>query len=84
MLDPRQRFRSYVRLCEKGIAIIMISSELPEILGMSDRVMVAEGRADSLADLTRREARKKRDYEISNLIRKERYRRKDRGKQKEI
>jgi inositol transport system ATP-binding protein len=27
-------------LAEKGIAIIMISSELPEILGMSDRIMV--------------------------------------------
>ncbi|WP_407926810.1 ATP-binding cassette domain-containing protein [Caproicibacter fermentans] len=28
------------RLAEKGVAIIMVSSELPEILGMSDRVMV--------------------------------------------
>jgi inositol transport system ATP-binding protein len=27
-------------LAEKGIAIIMISSELPEIVGMSDRIMV--------------------------------------------
>jgi ABC-type sugar transport system ATPase subunit len=27
-------------LSEKGIAIIMISSELEEVLGMSDRVMV--------------------------------------------
>lgn len=27
-------------LAEKGIAIIMISSELPEILGMSDRILV--------------------------------------------
>ena len=27
-------------LAEKGVAIIMVSSELPEILGMSDRVMV--------------------------------------------
>jgi ribose transport system ATP-binding protein len=33
------------RLAEKGVAIIMISSELPEILGMSDRVLVMhEGR----------------------------------------
>ena len=31
-------------LAEQGIAIIMISSEMPEILGMSDRIMVmAEG-----------------------------------------
>jgi ABC-type sugar transport system ATPase subunit len=27
-------------LAEQGVAIIMISSELPEVLGMSDRVMV--------------------------------------------
>jgi inositol transport system ATP-binding protein len=27
-------------LSAKGIAIIMISSELPEILGLSDRIMV--------------------------------------------
>jgi ABC-type sugar transport system ATPase subunit len=27
-------------LAEQGIAIIMISSELPEILGMSDRIVV--------------------------------------------
>ncbi len=30
-------------LAEKGMAIIMISSELPEILGMSDRVAVMHG-----------------------------------------
>jgi len=28
------------RLVEKGMSIIMISSELPEVLGMSDRVYV--------------------------------------------
>ena len=28
------------RLAERGLAILMISSELPEILGMSDRVAV--------------------------------------------
>ena len=27
-------------LAEKGVAVIMISSELEEVLGMSDRVMV--------------------------------------------
>ena len=27
-------------LAKKGVAIIMVSSELPEVLGMSDRVMV--------------------------------------------
>jgi ribose transport system ATP-binding protein len=27
-------------LVERGISIIMISSELPEVLGMSDRILV--------------------------------------------
>ena len=30
-------------LAETGMAIIMISSELPEILGMSDRIAVMRG-----------------------------------------
>src|SRR4029079_3104298 len=32
-------------LAEKGLAILMISSELPEVLGMSDRVLVMRGGA---------------------------------------
>jgi len=33
------------RLCEAGKAIVLVSSELPELLGMSDRIlMLAEGR----------------------------------------
>lgn len=33
------------KLAAKGIAVIMISSELPEIMGMSDRILVYhEGR----------------------------------------
>jgi ABC-type sugar transport system ATPase subunit len=32
-----------VRLAEQGAAILMISSELPEIIGMSDRVAVMRG-----------------------------------------
>jgi len=39
-------------LAEQGVAIIMISSELPEVLGMSDRIVVMrEGRV--VADLPR-------------------------------
>jgi len=30
-------------LAEQGVAILMISSELPEILGMSDRIAVMAG-----------------------------------------
>jgi ribose transport system ATP-binding protein len=33
------------RLCEQGIGIIIVSSEMPEIIGMCDRVVVMhEGR----------------------------------------
>ncbi len=42
-------------LAGQGLAILMISSELPEVLGMADRVLVVcEGRIT--ADLTREEA----------------------------
>ena len=34
-------------LAERGLAILMISSELPEILGMSDRIAVMHGGTDS-------------------------------------
>ena len=38
-------------LASQGLSIIMISSELPEILGMSDRVLVMyEGRVTALFD----------------------------------
>ena len=32
-----------IELAKQGIAIIMISSEMPELIGMSDRVMVMSG-----------------------------------------
>jgi ribose transport system ATP-binding protein len=39
------------RLAQAGVGIIMISSELPEILGMSDRVLVmCEGRVAAILD----------------------------------
>lgn len=45
-IDVGAKFEIYKIMCElakKGIAIIMISSELPEIIGMSDRIMVVSG-----------------------------------------
>lgn len=43
------------QLTEQGVAIIMVSSELPEILGMSDRILVIrEGKLS--ATLLREEA----------------------------
>jgi len=35
--------RLMVDLAEQGLAILMISSEMPEILGMSDRIAVMRG-----------------------------------------
>ncbi len=47
-IDVGAKFEIYTiinQLIEQGMSIIMISSELPEILGMSDRIyVVAEGR----------------------------------------
>jgi ribose transport system ATP-binding protein len=47
-IDVGAKFEVYEllnRLSDQGVAIIMISSELPEILGMSDRILVIhEGR----------------------------------------
>ena len=38
-------------LAGKGVAVLMISSEMPEVLGMSDRVMVMhEGRMTGIVD----------------------------------
>ena len=46
-------------LAERGVAIVMVSSELPEILGMSDRILVMrEGRVSAL--LQRHEATEER------------------------
>ena len=46
-------------LAARGVAIVMVSSELPEILGMSDRILVMrEGRVS--AQLTRDEATEER------------------------
>ncbi len=47
------------RLCAEGKAIVLVSSELPELLGMSDRiVMLAEGRLGG--SFTRAEATQER------------------------
>jgi inositol transport system ATP-binding protein len=43
--------RLITRLAQQGAAVLMISSELPEILGMSDRIMVMhEGRVTGVLD----------------------------------
>jgi rhamnose transport system ATP-binding protein len=47
------------QLAARGVAILMISSELPEILGMSDRVVVMRG-GQVVAELPRSEATQQR------------------------
>ena len=42
-------------LVKQGKSIIMISSELPEVLGMSDRVIVLSG-GEKMGELSREEA----------------------------
>jgi putative multiple sugar transport system ATP-binding protein len=45
-IDVGAKFEIYTlmnKLVEQGMSIIMISSELPEVLGMSDRVYVVSG-----------------------------------------
>jgi inositol transport system ATP-binding protein len=43
--------RLVTELARQGVAIIMISSEMPEVLGMSDRIMVMhEGRVTGIVD----------------------------------
>jgi ribose transport system ATP-binding protein len=51
----REIYQLLADLAARGVAIVMVSSELPEILGLSDRIVVMrEGRA--MANLSRGEA----------------------------
>jgi ABC-type sugar transport system ATPase subunit len=52
------------RLAGEGVAIIMISSELPEILGMSDRILVMNEGA-IVAEFTRETATKEAIMEFA-------------------
>jgi rhamnose transport system ATP-binding protein len=51
-------------LARRGLAIIMISSELPEILGMSDRIAVMHA-GEIVGTLTRSEATQERVLELA-------------------
>ena len=57
-------YRLMNQLAQQGVAIIMVSSELPEILGMSDRILViAGGRIN--ATLSREEATQQKILEYA-------------------
>ena len=57
-IDVGAKYEIYKLMCElarQGVAIVMISSEMPEIFGMSDRVAVmSQGKLTG--ELTREEA----------------------------
>ncbi len=59
-------YRLMRQLNDRGIAIVMISSELPEIIGMSDRIMVMnDGRI--AGELKREEAGEARIIELATM-----------------
>lgn len=51
-------------LAARGLAVLMISSELPEILGMSDRIAVMHG-GTIVGSLDRAEATQERILELA-------------------
>ena len=51
----REIYQLMNELTERGVAIIMVSSELPEILGMSDRILVIH-EGEMTGELSREEA----------------------------
>ena len=56
------------KLVEQGVTVIMISSELPEVLGMSDRVMVmCEGEAVATLDRTEETKERVMEYASGNF-----------------
>jgi inositol transport system ATP-binding protein len=57
-------YRLMVELAKSGKAIIMISSELPEILGMSDRIMVMH-EGDKVGEIHRRTATQEKILEMA-------------------
>ena len=66
-VDVGAKFEIYQiirQLAERGVAILMISSDLVEILGMSDRILVMHER-QIVAELAREQASEKRIIELA-------------------
>ena len=57
-------YRLMRQLTDQGVAILMISSELPEVLGMSDRILVMHQGA-MVGELPRAEATEERIIELA-------------------
>ena len=60
-VDTREK-RRFDELAAKGVAIIMVSSELPEVLGMSDRVMVV--REGEVRGILNKEEANQEEYQL--------------------
>lgn len=61
----REIYELMNELTERGVAIIMVSSELPEVLGMSDRIIVIhEGKVTG--ELSKAEATQEKNNDIRN------------------
>jgi inositol transport system ATP-binding protein len=52
------------KLAKMGKAIIMVSSEMPEVLGMSDRIIVMH-EGEKAGELTREEATQERILQLA-------------------
>jgi ribose transport system ATP-binding protein len=66
-IDVGAKFEIYrlVRdLADRGVAVLMISSELPEILGMSDRILVMRNNRIA-GELSRDEATEEKIVELA-------------------
>jgi ribose transport system ATP-binding protein len=66
-IDVGAKFEIYQlmrQLTDQGVAILMISSELPEILGMSDRIVVMHD-GEIVGELSREEASEERIVELA-------------------
>ena len=60
-------YRLISLLASEGMAVIMISSELPEVLGMSDRVMVMH-EGEQMGTLDRADATQERVMQLASGI----------------
>lgn len=59
----REIYQLMNELTERGVAIIMVSSELPEVLGMSDRIVVVhEGK---LVESYHNKKLRKKNHDVS-------------------
>jgi ABC-type sugar transport system ATPase subunit len=57
-------YRVINQLAKQGVAILVISSELPEVLGISDRILVMGG-GQIRGELTRQEASEEKIMELA-------------------